>query len=223
MDFGLAFSFVFKDRDWLKKIAIMALVGLIPIIGQIVVYGWAMNIAKRVMDNDPNPLADLDFGGDLSRGFMGFVISFVYSLPVILVSSVSGIFDSLTTMSDSNAAIGVYTAIVVCFGLVALVFGLILAVLIPAALCRYLDTGSLSSAFDFGEVFKLVRLNIGTYLIVLLGTFVAGIAGSLGFIACVIGVMLTYAYSLAVTGHLYGQAYTEATRNKMIVEVPPAA
>jgi len=222
MDFGLAFSFVFKDRDWLKKIAIMALVGLIPIIGQIVVYGWAMNIAKRVMDNDPNPLADLDFGGDLSRGFMGFVISFVYSLPVILVSSVSGIFDSLTTMSDSNAAIGVYTAIVVCFGLVALVFGLILAVLIPAALCRYLDTGSLSSAFDFGEVFKLVRLNIGTYLIVLLGTFVAGIAGSLGFIACVIGVMLTYAYSLAVTGHLYGQAYAEATRNKMIVEVPPA-
>ncbi len=223
MDFGLAFSFVFKDRDWLKKIAIMALVGLIPIIGQIVVYGWAMNIAKRVMDNDPNPLADLDFGGDLSRGFMGFVISFVYSLPVILVSSVSGIFDSLTTMSESNAAIGAYTAIVVCFGLVAFVFGLILAVLIPAALCRYLDTGSLSSAFDFGEVFKLVRLNIGTYLIVLLGTFVAGIAASLGVIACIIGVMLTYAYSLAVTGHLYGQAYSEATRNKMIVEVPPTA
>lgn len=223
MDFGMAFSFVFKDRDWLKKIAIMALVGLIPIVGQIVVYGWAMNIAKRVMDNDPNPLADLDFGGDLSRGFMGFVISFVYSLPVILVSSVSGIFDSLTTMSDSNAAIGAYTAIVACFGLIGFVFGLVMGVLIPAALCRYLETGSLSSAFDFGEVFKLVRLNIGTYLIVLLGTFVAGIAASLGIIACVIGVMLTYAYSLAVTGHLYGQAYNEATRNKMIVEVPPAA
>jgi len=223
MDFGLAFSYVFKDRDWLKKIAIMGLVGLIPIIGQIVVYCWAMNIAKRVMDNDPNPLADLDFGGDLSRGFMGFVIAFVYSLPIILLSGITGILDSLTSISDSNAAIGAYTTFSICFGLISFVFGLFLALLIPAALCRFLDTGSLSSAFDFGEVFKLVRLNIGTYLIVLLGAFVAGLIGGLGVIACVIGVMLTYAYSLAVTGHLYGQAYNEATKNKMIVEVPPAS
>lgn len=55
MDFGLAFSYVFKDRDWLKKISILALVSLIPILGQIVVYGWMMNIAKRVMNHDPAP------------------------------------------------------------------------------------------------------------------------------------------------------------------------
>jgi uncharacterized membrane protein len=40
MDFGRAFSFVFEDPDWLKKVAIAGLVMLIPVIGQLVVLGW---------------------------------------------------------------------------------------------------------------------------------------------------------------------------------------
>ena len=36
MDFGLAFSYLFKDPDWFKKIVIVALIGLIPIVD-----GWS--------------------------------------------------------------------------------------------------------------------------------------------------------------------------------------
>jgi hypothetical protein len=43
----------------------------------------------------------------------------------------------------------------------------------------------------------------------LLGVIVSGIIGSLGLIVCVIGVFVTYAYSLAVDGHLWGQAYSQ--------------
>ena len=32
MDIGLAFSFVFKDPEWFKKVAIPALCSLIPVI-----------------------------------------------------------------------------------------------------------------------------------------------------------------------------------------------
>ncbi len=33
MDFGLAFSYVFKDPDWFKKVAIPAVCSLIPVVG----------------------------------------------------------------------------------------------------------------------------------------------------------------------------------------------
>lgn len=221
MDFGLAFSFVFKDPDWLKKIAILALVGLIPIVGQLVIYGWMMDVTRRVMNQDPTPLPDLDFGTDLSRGFMGFVIGFVYSLPVTLIGGVSGIFSSLVDYSSSSVGSGISTLFSFFFGLAAFTLGFFIWLVLPAAITRYLENDQIGAAFEFSEVFKMVSKNLGAYFIVLLGSFVAGLIAPLGLIACIIGVVLTSVYSYAVIGHFYGQAYNEANKNKMIVEVPP--
>ena len=221
MDFGLAFSFVFKDPDWLKKIAILALVGLIPIVGQLVIYGWMMDVTRRVMNQDPTPLPDLDFGTDLSRGFMGFVIGFVYSLPVTLIGGVSGIFSSLVDYSSSSVGSGISTLFSFFFGLAAFTLGFFIWLVLPAAITRYLENDQIGAAFEFSEVFKMVSKNLGAYFIVLLGSFVAGLIAPLGLIACIIGVVLTSVYSYAVIGHFYGQAYNEANKNIMIVEVPP--
>ena len=49
MEFSRAFSYVFEDSDWFKKIALAALVSLIPIIGQIFLIGWALEITSRVI------------------------------------------------------------------------------------------------------------------------------------------------------------------------------
>lgn len=224
MDFGLAFSFVFKDKDWLKKIGIVSLVALIPFVGQIVVYGWMMNIARRVMNHDQDALPDLNFGNDLSRGFMGFIISFVYSLPMLLVYGVFFIISMGTAYTGSEQPVDFVSGLAsVCGGLFMLVYTLLMALIVPAAFTRYLEKESLSAAFDFAEVFKQVRLNLGAYFLVLLGTLVAGLVAPLGFIACIIGVMLTYTYSMAVIGHFYGQAHNEATKSPLVVEIPPTS
>jgi len=68
-----------------------------------------------------------------------------------------------------------------------------------------------------------VQQNLGAYFIVLLGTIVAGLIAPIGLIACIIGVLLTYTYSMAVMGHLYGQAHLEANKSPMAVEIPPTA
>ena len=52
MNFGLAFSYVFKDNDWFKKLAIAALFSLIPVVGQFVLVGWGLRIAKNVIDGN---------------------------------------------------------------------------------------------------------------------------------------------------------------------------
>lgn len=218
MDFGLAFSYVFQDKDWLRKVGIVALISLIPILGQLVLIGWSLNITKRVIDRHPEPLPEVDFGGDLGRGFSALVIGFVYSLPISLFTLVFGILDSIVaSQSSSDAVMTIIAILSLCFSLFAFIYGVAMAIVLPAAYGNFVAKGNLTAGFALGEVFGLVRANIGAYLIVLLGMFVAGLIAPLGTILCIIGVILTYAYSVTVMGHLYGQAYNAATQNKAVL------
>lgn len=224
MDFGLAFTYVFKDKDWFKKISILSLVALIPIIGSIVVYGWMMKIARRVMDHNLDSLPEMEFSDDLSRGFMGFIISLVYMLPAMLVYglifgvAMAGFYSGYEQTTDAVSSI-----LSICGSLFIIAYGFLIALVLPAALTRYLEKNSLADAFNFGEVFKMVSKNPGTYLIVFLGILVIGFIVPFGLIACLIGIMWTYTYGMAVQGHLYGQAYNEVNKSTMIVDIPPAS
>ena len=216
MDFGLSFGYVFQDKDWLRKIIIPALVSLIPIIGQFVVLGWALRVTENVIRRYPQPLPDLDFGGDLGRGFQAFIIGLVYSLPLIILSLFLGILGGLASGSNgdiSDVFNALYIIFSVCFGLFAVIYGLLLALVLPAAYANFLVKNSLSAGLNFSEVFRLVRAAPGAYLLVLLGSILVGLISPLGAILCFVGVFLTYTYGMAVMGHLYGQAYNQALQN----------
>lgn len=224
MDFGLAFSFVFKDKDWFKKISILSLVALIPIVGQFVLYGWMMKIARKVMDKNLDSLPEMEFGEDLTRGFMGWVISLVYLLPIWLIYGLIIIFTMAGSYSGyEQTTDGVTSVVGFCGGLFMIAYGLLIGLVLPAAFTKYLEKNSLGDAFNFGEVFKMVTKNPGTYLIVLLGTLAAGFIVPFGLIACLIGVMWTATYAMAVQGHLYGQAYNEVNKPNLVVDIPPAS
>jgi len=206
MDFGKAFSFVFEDEDWLKKIAVGGLFSLIPVIGIFVVLGWGVEITKRVINGDPEVLPDWsDFGGCLTRGFMVFFVAFIYLLPVILLQVCSSL-PYLYEAADETL-LTIFTIVTVCFGCLTTIYSIGAYLLLPAAIARYAAKGEVSAAFKLGEVFKMVKNNIGTYAMVLLGGIVASLVASLGVIACGIGVLFTSVYSFAINGHLWGQAY----------------
>jgi hypothetical protein len=208
MDFGKAFSFVFEDEDWVKKIAVGGLFSLIPVIGIFVVLGWGMEIIKRVINGDAEVLPDWsDFGGYLSRGFMAFVIAFVFFLPVILIQSCGTGLPFLTESSDQDVLITAVWILTACFTCFTILYSIVVYMVLPAAIARYAATGEVGAAFKLGEVFKMVKNNLGTYAMVLLGGILASMVASLGSIACVIGVLFTTVYSFAINGHLWGQAY----------------
>ena len=206
MDFGKAFSFVFEDEDWIKKIGVGGLISLIPVIGAFLVLGWGVEVVKRVIRDDAEILPDWsDFGGYLARGFLVFLVAFVYMLPIILLQVCSSL-PFLYEAADETL-ITLFTIVTVCFGCVTLLYSIAAYLVLPAAIANYAATDDISAAFKLGEVFKMVRDNIGTYAMVLLGGIVASIVASLGSIACVIGVLFTSVYSFAINGHLWGQAY----------------
>lgn len=206
MQFGKSFTYVFEDDDWVMKTIIAGLISLIPVIGQITVFGWGLEVTRRVINRDPNPLPDWsDFGGHIVKGIIAWVIGFVYALPIIIISACPLIL--VFAAADNET---VFVIAWVCFGFIALLYGILMMFMFPAAMGNYAAKGEISAAFRFGEVFGLVRAAPGAYILAILGALIAGIIAPLGVILCGIGVLWTQAYAVLIYSHLWGQAYNAA-------------
>jgi hypothetical protein len=193
-----------------------ALVFLIPLVGPIIVAGWGLEITRRVINLDPQPLPGWDdFGSFLSKGFQVFVVGLAYFLPVVLL-----VVCGQTLMIGSTAAIGdnnsnVLTGIVTVFGLclacLVIVFALAAGLLSPAAIGNLAATGQVGAAFRFNEVLGLFRAAPGPYLLSVLCILgVSMLLSPLGSLICGVGVLATSTYISALSSHLYGQAYNAA-------------
>jgi hypothetical protein len=220
MDFGLSFSYVFKDREWFKKLAIPALCSLIPVVGQFIIAGWGLKATKNVIDGKvENALPNLDFGGDLGRGFLAAVITFLYSLPIAVLVGLSSLLFSFTGDSTSEFLAVILMIFGACLGLFALLFGILIAFMSVAGVANFVAKGQFGAAFKFKEVFGLLKKSFVSWLLVIIGQVIAlGIIAPLGAIVCVIGVLLTTAYGIAVYSHLLGQAYNQSA-SPVLVEV----
>ncbi len=216
MEFGRAFTFAFQDPDWLKKVGIAALVSLIPVIGGITLMGWGLEITRRVINNDPDPLPGWDnFSSFISKGFQAFVVSLAYALPIILVVmcqyGVSFALIFASSNSDSSTMGGIATVVGVCMTCIVILFAIVAGFFIPAALGNLAATGELGAAFRFNQIFALLRAAPGPYVMEILGVALASmILSPLGILICGVGLLFTTAYTTTLSAHLTGQAYKVA-------------
>jgi hypothetical protein len=215
MDFAKAFSYVFEDPDWVKKVAIVALVSLIPVVGLLVVFGWSLEVTRRVIQRDPTPLPDLRFGDQLSDGFRAFLVGLGYAVPVFILQSPIIISSLVIDPNNGGGEMApALTILAVCCSSLVVIYAILLAFILPAAYGNFVAQNRVGAAFKFQQVIGLVRSNPGAYLMTFLGVVLAGFIGSIGTIACVIGAVFTYTYAMAIQGHLYGQAYLASVRNQ---------
>ena len=211
MNFGLAFSYVFNDEQWFKKVALPALCGLIPVIGPFIVAGWGLKATKNVMEgNEENALPDLAFGADLGRGFMATLIGLIYSLPVAIIGSISGGLFGVGGNQDQTWMILLYI-IGGCFGLLGLLLAIFIALMGVVAIANYVAKGKFGAAFNFKEIFGMLKKSFVSWLLAILGLILAtSIIAPLGGIICGIGALFTGAYGTAFFSHLLGQAYNKS-------------
>lgn len=214
MDIGSAFTYVFDDQDWIKKLAIgggIAFVGLIlsPILVGLALFlpigGYMLQTLKNVRDGQPTPLPEwTDFGSLFSKGLMVFVIALVYNIPALLIACASAGVNFATQQLDPDtaAALGF---VAICLSCVQIILSLLGNAILPSALIRYAQYDTLGSAFQFGEIFSFIRGNIGDYIIALLLSWVAQLIAGFGIILCVVGVFFTFFWATLVAGNLYGQ------------------
>jgi len=209
MDFGLAFSYPFQDKDWIQKILLTGVISLIPIVGQIAVLGWLIEITARVIrgESDPMPKWE-DFGGLFMSGLKAFALGFIFGLPLMIIAFPAAIIDTLV---DSESAAVVFSLLLACLSCLSIIYGLALAFIIPAAYGELAATGSLASALNIGTLIERIRKAPAAYLLAFLGILVASFLAGFGVILCFVGVLFTGAYAYAVEAHLFGQAYLQAT------------
>jgi hypothetical protein len=212
MDIGRAFGYVFEDEDWVVKVLIGGVLMLTGI-GSIPAVGYGLEVARRVVRGDPQPLpAWEDWGTKIVEGLVSMVIGFIWSLPAVILSGcIAIILVPVTDRGGQVSALGVLGS--TCVGLLVFLYSLLLMLVLPAAITHYAVTGEFGAAFRFGEVIGMVRSNLGAYLMVLVITILASFIGSLGTIACVIGVVFTSFYSTLIMYYAYGQAYRVAVGN----------
>ena len=204
MNFKKAFTYIFEDPNWLEKLIVPLLVGLIPIVGQLALSGYVMRVIQNVAQRTQPELPSFDFGLDLGKGFRWFLIALVYSLPVMLFSLLF-LWPIFRLENNGNDTIAVIVLILI--GLLFFLLLLAFAFVLPIAQVNFAVKDTFASAFDFKTLFKLIKNNIVAWLMVLAGTVIAGFISPLGGIVFVIGAMVTAFYGQLFVAHLAGQAY----------------
>jgi hypothetical protein len=218
MDIGRAFTFITEEEDWWRKVLIGGLISLIPIVGQLYLTGYVTQVLKNTIEGRELPLPEVteDFGDKLLKGLMVVIIAFILFLPVIIVGSISGVGSALLggAFADSDAAEAAGAVMAfwgICFGCVTMVLGIAISLLLPFAWGKYAESGQFGDAFKFGELFGMLKANLGSTVIAILLSTAAGIvAGIAGSILCGIGFFFTGFYAQLVTAFLYGSVYREA-------------
>lgn len=212
MEYGKAFAFMTDDEAWIKKFLLATVMMFIPVLGGFLLLGYSLEITRRVIKSESPVLPEWsDFGDFLKKGFLAFIVTFVYTLPAALLSACAQAPLILSSLGDDSTVQLIGGGVGVCFACVAFVIALASAMLIPIALGRIADTGQIGTAFRFDELFKLLRTKPAIYLITLILVSVAGLVlVPIGMVACFVGIFPAVAYINLVAAHLYGQAYRVA-------------
>jgi hypothetical protein len=195
-----AFAWPFRDPDWLEKVLIIALILLIPFIGAINGIGWMLATLDRLRAGEERLApANLSY---LGRGVRLFVVELIYAIGITIVALVIFIpaFALAVHQGQGAANAALISAAVllnlVGFSLITLLsLGLTFAM---PAIVLATDSGGIGGGIQVGAVVRRCRMNLNHTLIAGLMLIAASFIGSLGTIACGIGVFVTSAYALAM-------------------------
>jgi hypothetical protein len=195
-----AFTWPTRDPEWLAKLLIIALTLLIPIVGAINGLGWMLASLDRLRAGEEKLApANLTYIG---RGFRLFVVNLVYGLAVVLVAALIYVPAVVVATNQSHGSANpALVSLAILLSLlafsVATLGSLALNFAIPSIVLAT-DRNGIRGGLNAGAVLRRARANIGNTLIAGLMLIAAGFIGSLGVVACGIGVLFTTAYALAM-------------------------
>ena len=235
MNIEKSFTFPFEDKQWISKLGLGAVIGLVPILN-FAWSGYMIGIIRNVMNNMTEPLPTWDdLGKKFSDGLILFAAGLVYALPLLVViclpmsiMAFSGLLSGNSNFEDIAQRIGqAGGALFYCLVCVFALYVLGLSVVYPAILVLFSREGTFASCFKLREAFDLISKNAASFFTAWGLSLVAGLGVGLvlgvfnafiGWIPCIgwaIGLVLSFGsgvYITAVYSHLFGQFGATAFR-----------
>jgi hypothetical protein len=195
-----AFTWPFRDPEWLSKLLITALILLIPIVGSINGIGWMLATLDRLRAGEERMApANLSYIG---RGIRLFVVELIYDLWIIVIAMVILIPTvALEVQQGQGTGNGLLIAAAVFLNILAFsvvtLLSLALTFAMPAIVLAT-DAGGIGAGIQVKGVIRRSRTNLTHTLIAGLMLIAASFVGSLGAVVCGVGILVTSAYALAM-------------------------
>lgn len=186
-DIGVVFKSPFRDDQWIKKVVVMGLIGLIPIVGWLNLLGWLKaNYEARKRDALDLPDAGFDYIAAGFRVFLAF-------LPAGLALVIAQVF--LGVLGGDGGLIGGL------FGLVATLLGLAFAFVTPAILYLAVRDDDLGASLRFDELKRIVADGAtSTYLLLVVTMVLLSVFANLGSALVCVGALFTTPLAAAMAG-----------------------
>ena len=103
--FGRSARIVFNDPTWWWRTPVLALIGMVPILGTVVILGYQMVLMRDVAWGVERGLPRFNESSEiLSRGWIGFVVSLVWGLiliPLVIIAGVALVLVQLPAIMAS--------------------------------------------------------------------------------------------------------------------------
>ncbi|MFN2462426.1 MAG: DUF4013 domain-containing protein [Candidatus Dormibacteria bacterium] len=204
---GNSFGLPFRSPGWFGTLAVMGLVGLIPIVGQLAVTGWMLTL----LDNYRAGRTDLPPAGfqHIGRGVNLFVVQLAYGLllvavllgPVVFFLASAAAGGAASSASGSPySAVGANPVFAVLSPLLfagVSIFSLVIY-LFMAPIVVNTERGGIRAGLNPVLLLRTAGGNWGHTALAAVLTFAAYFIGGLGIYACCIGYIVTMPYSYAV-------------------------
>jgi hypothetical protein len=180
------FAFPFQLPDWKNKFLIGSLLTLagyaVPVVPFVFIYGYAAQIMRRIIIEQGEPfLPEWDDWGKLfTDGLKITGASLIYMLPLVVVALAGygvfllTVFVPLFVTGESSGSEPVSPLAVlpvvgavgwIAFMGIAMLFGLIISLFLPAAIGHVIATDQFAAAFRLGEVWAIFRANLTGFLV----------------------------------------------------------
>jgi hypothetical protein len=195
-----AFVWPFRDPEWATKLAIIALILLIPILGAINGMGWMLAALDRLRAGEERlPPANFDY---LGRGVGLFVVNLVYVLALLIVGGVLYGLAVVILATQGHDTPNAFL-VAVAFALLLLAFGVVsigslaLTFAMPSIVLA-VSRGGIAAGLHVEEIVRTASTSPVNTLIAGLMLIVVSFVEGLGGVVCCIGIVFTVAYALAM-------------------------
>lgn len=186
-------TYMFKEPDWLTKLLVGGLLAMIPVVN-FVTAGYGLQVINNLRgDKTPTlPKWGERFGDMWVDGLKLFVIGLIYSIPVWLISLVTGLPAAfLANATDDPNGFSVLAGGAACLGgLLSLIVGALILFWGLGAITNFaVNDGEFGAAFQFGKIWSIVKGNVGkmamAVVAAVVASFLVGLLSSvLLFIPC---------------------------------------
>ncbi len=204
LGFVSSWKMLTRERGWLKPVCLLALIGWVPVVGQIAIFGYALEWARVTawgVDAIPKQRG-IDYRKVLKTGARAYA---VYALMLVAIGVILSMLtghqiSSVVDFVPLGAGQYVWGALLgrhllSSSGLFAAVIGLLLGAVILAAMMRAVLYDSFGAGWRLDRIAQMIERDPFGFF----KTWVAGILGAAVAVACVI-VLGTLVGSIALGG-----------------------